>query len=447
MESNVVAISAVTGIATPLNSYRPIRFIPLVASRDRRPMLNGLRFWIDEECTRPDHLRYGVITAAERVPAFGELRKVLQDFHRDISRWASEAFAVYGIKVQFRGSEFTRKTAAERGMDDHHPDQMIYHPHANVLMQPMRLLPKEGRGSWAEFLSWTWKEFGAHWQDCGIVQDPAEIVKYVVKPDEMKDLTPEEAKWLHESLFRLNLAQPMGDFREWWSALQERGGKVIRVKAGEGSRLVIVQKSKKLDHSKSDEPADGPEDRPEDSPQDCPGDDPNPENIFIGATLPMWQHTPWAEPSLLVMNYNPLTMSRAAHERLAEIRFEQQAAREIWDRSGAPAPETALQIAREWREAGAATNVAAFPSALKARTRDALKADQARPPYRVHTCSLTVPTGRSGNCPEDPDPPPEKVPLIHLKEGESIATAVEKALGIEKSDADARGAPVIDIWA
>lgn len=435
LESSVVSISAVTGVVTPLNGYRPIRFIPLVASRDRRPMLNGLRYWIDEECTRPDHIRYGVITAGERVPAFGDLRGVLQKFHRDISRWASEAFAVYGIKIQFRGSEFTRNTAAERGMSDFDPEQMIYHPHANILMQPMRLLPKEGPGSWAEFLSWTWKEFGAHWKDNGIVKDPAEIVKYVVKPDELKDLSPTEAKWLHESLFRINLAQPMGDFKEWWSELQERRGKVVRVKAGQGSRLAIVQKSRKLDHS----------DKPEDNPEDSPGDDPKPENLFIGATLPQWQHTPWAEPSLLVMNYNPRSFSRAAQDRLAEIRFERQAAREIWDKSGAPAPETALQIAREWREAGSSSNVAAFPSALKARTRDALKADQERSPYRVHTCSLTVPKDRPVNCPEDSDPHPEKIPLIHLKDGESIATAVEEALGIEKSDANGRSVLVIDI--
>lgn len=462
LESSVVAISAVTGIVKPLNGFRPIRFIPNVAARDRRPMLNGLRFWIDEECTRPDHLRYGVITASERVPAFGPLRDVLQKMHRDISRWASEAYAVYGIRVQFRGTENTRQTAAARGMSDYDPKTMIYHPHANILMQPMRLLPKEGPGSWAEFLSWTWREFGAHWKDNGIVQDPAEIVKYVFKPDELNDMSPEEAKWLHEQLYRLNLCQPMGDFREWYSELQDRKCKVVRVRAGQGSRLVIVQKSRKLDHSKSDEQGDDPEDRPEDSPEDSPkdspkdspGDDPAPENLFIGSTLPQWQHTPWAEPSLLVMNYNPRTFSRAAQERLAEIRFEQMAAREIWDKAGAPEPATALALAQEWRQAGGQTNVVNLAS-LQAKTREAkeraVKACSGSPakpvPYRVHTCSLTVPTGRSGNCPEDPDPPPEKVPLIHLKEGESIATAVEKALGIEKSDADARGAPVIDIWA
>lgn len=376
LHTDVVAISAVTGLVTDLNAWRPIRFLPAVAARDRRPILNALRYWIDNEAERPDYIRYAVVTSGDLVPAFGGLRAALQDLARRVSKWAKKAREEYDVEVHFRGSEFTRKTAAERGLADRHPaDLVLYHVHANVLFEPLRKLPAEGPGSWSEFLSWTRQELGAHWNDCGRVEDPREIVKYVVKPGELLEgeqpLQPKEAKWLHESLYRLNLAQPLGDFRMFYRSMRTNRLKAVRVRSerGTGGTIDLVQKGKKLDHSKREE-------REKESGGGCP------KNLFIGVTMPMWQHTPWAEPMLLVQNYDPRPVGRAALERLQEIDFERMDARARWDKAGAPAPAVALSVASAWAQKGG-LNVAPFRAARPA-------------PYRVHTSRLTVPTQEGG---------------------------------------------------
>ncbi|MBB4067423.1 hypothetical protein [Gellertiella hungarica] len=398
LQSDVVAISAVTGIVTDVGAWRPIRFLPAVAARDRRPILNALRYWIDQEADRPEYIRYAVVTSGDLVPAFGDLRTALKDLSRKISKWAKAARDDYGVEVHFRGSEFTRRTAAERGLDARFPpDVVLYHVHGNVLFQPLSKMPEQGPKSWASFLAWSHEVFGAHWKDCGRIEDPREIVKYVVKPAELlegeKPLQPDEARWLHESLFRLNLAQPLGPFREFYGSMRQDRVKVVRVRnaQGSGGSLRLVEKSRRLVHSREEKEAT--------EPGGCP------VNLFIGVTMPMWQHTPWAEPMLLVQNYNPRPVGRAAEERLQEIYLEQMDARARWDRSGAPDPAVALSVATAWATKGG-LNVTPFRAAR-------------RPSYKVHTSRLTVPTkeggeptgklslGSLGEVSKPPNPPPD----------------------------------------
>lgn len=462
IETGMVSLSAITGVVTPITAFRPSRFIPEIAARERRPMLNGLSYYLEEIYDEPAYVRFAVITAGDLIPAGGkgELRKGIQKHSRKISRWASIAFERYGMETLFRGSEFTRQTARERKLLDRYPDNPpLYHVHGNVLYRPHRLLSEE---QWAEFLAWTKSFFGTHWKDNGRIQDLREIVKYVVKPGELLDgekpLDPDEAKWLYEELFKARLTAPMGSFKEWWKELGKQRGKVVRVRAGETSRLAIVTKSVKLDHSEEasssgEDPIDETSSDPVEPSQEAPG---TAENIFVGVTMPQWIHSPWAEPNLLIMNYRRRPASNGGYDRLQEILHERSFWRELWDKKGAPTPETALQIAEAWREAGKDTNVVAFaPAALEGRTEALLEADERRraeaaerAAYKVHTSRVTVRDHRSSTRGIPPDPPPEKVPLIKLEEGESIATAVETVLGIQKSDANGRGAPVvIDIWA
>lgn len=376
MKSDVVAISAVTGIVTELNSWRPVRFLPAVAARDRRPILNALRYWLENEAAYPQYIRYAVVTSGDLVPAFGDLRKALKDLARRVSKWANEASERFDVEVHFRGSEFTRKTAAERGLADRYPaDLVLYHVHANVLFEPRKVFPKEGAGTWAEFLSWSREKLGAHWNDCGRIEDAREIVKYVVKPGELLEgeqpLQSDEAKWLHESLFRLNLAQPLGGFRMFYRDMRKGRLKVVRVRneRGSGGSLALVKKGEKLDHSKREE-------REKEPGGGCP------KNLIIGVTMPMWAHTPWAEPTILVQNYDPRPVGRAAVERLQDIDYERMDARVRWDKAGAPAPAVALSVASAWAQKGG-LNVAPFRAVRPA-------------PYRVHTSSLTVPTQEGG---------------------------------------------------
>lgn len=225
-----------------------------------------------------------------------------------------------------------------------------------------------------------------------------ELVKYVVKPAELTDgprpLDPAEARWLFESLFRLNLAQPLGGFREFWKGLAEAGQKVVTVRTASGKRVLrVAQKATRLDHSRRDR---------EEARKGVP------DNMILGVTLPMWSHTPWAEPMILVQRYQPRAVGEAAMERLREIEFERMYARQLWDASGAPDPRVALAVAQAWRERGSKSNVTPFraPSAEGAR-------------YTVHTSSLTVRpegTGREAAGKTDPPhPPPDGGQVVLLE--------------------------------
>ena len=396
-ESDVVAISAVTGIVTEISPWRAIRFLPSVAGRDRRPMLNALRFWLENVAEHPEYMRYGVITSGELVPAFGDLRGSFSDMSRKVSKWAHKARKLYNIEVNFRGNEFTRKTASERDLNGYEPDTVLYHPHVNVLMRPTQYLKED---KWEKFLTWTHQFFGTHWRDCGRIDDVRELVKYVVKPADLlegeKPLNAPEAKWLHESLFRMNLAQPLGKFKEFYAEMNDNRCKIVlgRDKYGSG-KMEMVGRGKRFDHSKDEilenpELAEPEEQKPESTIKGT--------NIIIGVTLPQWKHSPWSEPMILVQNYDPRAVGKSSLERLREIDSEQMFARQLWDDAGAPEPRIALEIAKQWAtKAGA--NVTAFAQARRAK------------PYRVHTSSLTVPrnevTGQVSYLNSPTFPPPE----------------------------------------
>lgn len=462
--TGMTMLTAVTDVRTDQLAFRPSRMIPEVAVRERRGVLNALTYYLDEIYDRPDLVRYGVVTTSELVPAFGDLRGPIQDLQRAVSKWSDACDDRWDVEVIFRSTEFTRATARERHEKSGlmvatalaTPGLVLYHPHANVLYRPRSKMSPE---KWTSFLRWTAEFFGAHWKDCGRIEDLREIVKYVCKPDELlageSPIEPDETAWLYHQLYKLRQTAPMRSFKDWWSELKADRCKIVTRNAGDVTEYVIAQKSRRLNHTKNDElatstadpgtPGQPEADKNRDvTKRECFGEA---ENVFLGVTLPQHSATPWAEPVLLIHNYNPRPMSQSSIDRLQEIRHEQAYWRSKWNEKGAPAPETALLIAREWEQAGRASNVVAFaPEALEDRTEALLAADAERRNYRVHKSSVTVREHRSSTRGIPPDPPPERVPLIKLDEGESIATAVEKALGVEKSDVDVRGAPVIDIW-
>jgi len=418
MDSDVVSISAVTNIATPLVSFRPVRFLPSVAARDRRPMLNALKYWMDNVVERPDYVRYIVITSGSLVPAFGDLKGRLQDMARRVSKWAHAAKRDYNIIVHFRGSEFTRKTASERGLDGYDPDTVLYHPHCNILLEPKRKLPKTGAGSWDAFLKWSHDYLDGHWQDCGRINDVREIVKYVVKPADLlageKPIDSDETKWLYESLFRLNLAQPLGDFKEFYSEIKEKKIKVVRVKnyGNNKGKLRLVRKSERLDHSKRVAVEDD-----YDSDFDLIKRK-GPANVILGLTMPSWTHSPWAEPAILVRNYDPKTMSDAAQERLRDIRIEQHLARELWDKSGAPEPKIALEIARQWASKQG-KNVVPF------KPKSELS-------YNIYNSSLTVPNQnrQKDKIDRSEDPPEIEIRIFDLSKNQKDGEKFQKNLKV-----------------
>lgn len=390
-DGDITLISAVTGIVEELPVYSACRILPTVAARDRRPMVNGLKLFMSLN-KKSRYFRYAVFTSAEPVPAGGELREAIQALSRRISKWAHKISKPkdekgYDIKVLFRGIEFTRGTAEERGMTDRHPaDTVLYHVHANVIYWPTRLLSDE---AWAEFLKTTHKFMGAQWKDNGSIRKVEEIVKYCSKPADTLAASDDEIVWLYRQTKLLKIAQPLGDFKEWMKDLKDRGEKVVRVNVnGEGDLKRVKKFTRGKGEPDNDDTAAASSEAPcsieaNENPvarEDRKASPKRVSNILIGMTLPQWRHTPWAEPMIIVQHYDAASMT---DDMRCDIEIWRDRARGWWDEAGAPDPEEALFVAEmalnghksinDIREAAEAAKAAEAPS------------------YKVHTCSSTVP--------------------------------------------------------
>jgi hypothetical protein len=413
LDSSITAIGAVTGIAEALPAYRAIRFLPAVAARDRRPVLNGMKYFIQHH-PHARFFRYAVITASEPVPFGGELRKEIQRLSRRISKWAMEA-RDRDVEILFRGIEFTRATAADRDAEAARrmassfigpadapltrrfgAETVLYHVHANVLTWPQRAMKDS---DWSGFLRMTWRSVKGHWQDNGRIEKVEELVKYCLKPADIKDASDHEILWLYRQTERLKLIQPMGPFATFMAKLEDAGEKVVRVRSGNDGRLQRVRKSSRLNHHSKDGPegdqeGDATQPAPSvlDSDDRAPKDESRkrPSNLVLGVSLPQWRHTPWAEPLILVQHYDPLAVSMAARARLEDIDAEKGLARVDWDSSGAPDPAVALDIAGKAMAGRLGPIDVAMIEVEHAPQPDPITGGEADR-YRVHTCRPTVP--------------------------------------------------------
>lgn len=351
----LVALGEITGAVDAIDSYRAISFLPTVAQRDRKPILNALLYF-QKNHRMGKHLRMAVVTAGDRVSFGSDVRGTMQKLSRDISRWASEADKLYGVAVIYRGTEFT--------IDE----DCSFHIHANVLYAPRKRLPE---AKWSQFLSWSHQRLGAHWQDSGKLEKPQEAIKYPFKPLELNRLDAPALAWLYHETKGLKIAQPMRDFRHWRERLEfttekqervdpftgevvvkeikvkrERPLKVGMVNTPDGARMMLIEKAARKAAS-SDTPSTNPE---------------GTENMIICRSAPQFRFSPYAEPITMVMNYTPNPVTEEGRRRLEEIKARSREARRLWDNNGAPCPEVALNLGRAQRAAaeGAARNVRPF---------------------------------------------------------------------------------------
>lgn len=315
-----------------------------------------------------------VVTAGERIPLGGDLRGTMQKLHRDISRWAHEADKLWNVAVIYRGSEFTFDTETQ-----------TFHPHANVLYAPRKALKGD---QWAKFLSWSHQRLGAHWKDCGKLEKPQEAIKYPFKPAILDALSSENLAWLFHETYRLKIAQPMREFKQWREELvyqvterdrvnpftgevktvrvkekRDRPLKVGFVKTNSGAQLSIIEKAPRKKVSTATQTG-------------CVDD--VMENIIVCRLSPQFRYSPYAEPVTMVMNYTPDPVTIDGKERLAEIKARRKEALRYWKANGAPDPRTALALGKAQRAAveGEAQKVRAF---------------------NVHTSRSTVQTARHIN--------------------------------------------------
>ena len=400
-DNNVVAVGLVTGAVEALNTYRSICFLPCVAQRDRRPMLNELRLFRHKHKAHK-YMRFGVVTNGETVPIgdlpptdvdelpkehkYFELRRRIQDLNRMVSRFADWARNEWDIDVLFRGTEFTIK---ERDGDS----VLSVHPHANVLYTPRRRLKKR---EWEAFLAAAAKQFeGFWWKDCGVLEDPNEAIKYAFKPAELNNLGDSAVRWLYEQTFRLKMTQPMGEFQDWrsrtfWEHVEQADGsvrsrkarKVITLEYGQGSRRLDIVTIRKRASA-------GPNKRDNES-----KDGPPPENVLMSVTTPQRRFSPYAEPCALVMNYTEAPASQWGQDALRELQERASVARPIWSMNGAPDPEVALAVGRGQAAArdGEAGRVAAFSVHTRSSTagHSLHKAQAQGPPTSITPSSTPI---------------------------------------------------------
>lgn len=359
LENDITAIGAVTLQTDKLDSFRTIRFIPSVAQRDRRPMLNALRYFLENEPGASRYTRYAVVTFGQPlVPLVDDLSGAVSDLTRRISRWSSEVLEKFNIEVIYRGVEYTLHDRDGSGVE-------TLHLHANVLYWPRSKLTTE---KWLEFLNFTKQRLASHWKDCGKVGNASEIVKYVIKPEDVCGCTPEVIKWLYEGSFKKRLSSGMNSFKKFTAELKEEKEKIINVrKVG----LCRVKKSERLKHI----------DRKE---SDYPKSERPVKNIILGITLPQHRFTPWGEPMILVQNFDK---NAATPSFMEEIYMIKSSAMFHWEENGAPDVNIALAVGKAWEEE--AVNIVPFRGrCTKPAGQQAGAAGPAS--YKVHTCSVIV---------------------------------------------------------
>ncbi len=398
----MTAIGEVTGKQDELDSYRSICFLPTIAQRERRPVLNALQYF-QKNTKLGKYLRMAVITAGERVPVYGPVGDTISKLSRDISRWAHEAEKDYNVAVIYRGIEFT--------IDD----DLTFHIHANVLYAPRKALSPT---KWSEFLTWTHQRIGSHWQDSGKLEKPQEAIKYPFKPLDVEKLDAPALAWLFNETKGKKISQPMSDLKKFREGLlfefedidrvdpetgevttitvkskKEFPLKIGTVKTPNGSKLGLIEKMrKKVD------------------PNRTPGGADHLENMIVARCSPQFRFSPYAEPVTLVQNYTADPKTFGGKKRLEIIEARKKDARRMWDANGAPCPETALMT-------GMGIRAAAKGEARKVR------------PFNVHTSRSTVQDRRAT---EPPKPNPrhsgnQKSPLRDNPENDNTMKIVKTA--------------------
>ena len=255
------------------HQYRNIYFLPTVAATHRAPMADTLELYLS---TYAPGARYGVITSGVRCQV-GELRARIVRLSRRVSIWHRNICAPLGIEVLIRSIELPCD------------DGLTFHVHANVLSVLDHRLPPH---VWADFLRQTRAFFAAHWQDNGRLEDVREVVKYVMKGDDLvrlADRAPHLIPELYHQLERLHLVQPLGGFRDFRRWLEDDRRQAVPEYV-KGRRHLVALKRPKC--TRREQPAAG-------GPQ---------TNQILAVTRPTARFCNEREPLLLIANLDPETL-------------------------------------------------------------------------------------------------------------------------------------------
>ena len=323
-DAGLTRISLVTKEVEQIEAFRNICFLPTMAQKNRRDQLNDLGYYLEN--VDGAHWRYVVITFGERIPAHGDLSGAITRANQQMARWRERILKKLGIVVGFTGLEFPRDADG------------TYHLHANVLLKTPFFLD-----GGAEFRELTHAHFGTWWREAGGIENLHELVKYPFKPNSLDGADGDELAWLFHSTFKRRITRIMGPISEFRKQRKEDGLRVFKFKRK--YRLREVGRILPRDNG-FPEPIEELED-------DLDSGGGGGENILIAKVAPNFADGFWAQPSVLVMNYNPQAnwMTNAkSHKRLETLWGWMSDALSDWDAAGAPDPRVAQQFAQAARQ-------------------------------------------------------------------------------------------------
>jgi hypothetical protein len=323
-DGGLTRISLVTKEVEYIEALRNICFLPTMAQKNRRDQLNDLGYYLEN--IDGQHWRYAVITFGERIPAYGDLAGAITRANKMMARWRERILKKLGVTVGFTGLEFPRDADG------------TYHLHANILLKTPFFLD-----GGEEFRELTHAHFGTWWKDNGEIKNLHELVKYPFKPNSLDGADADELAWLFHSTFKRRITRIMGPIAEFRKQRKEDGLRVFKFK--QQYRLREVGSISLRDNAMH-EPIEGLEDE-----LDSGGG--GGENILIAKIAPNFADGCWAQPSVLVMNYNPeanwITNAKS-HKRLETLWGWMTDALSDWEAAGAPDPKVAQQFAQAARE-------------------------------------------------------------------------------------------------
>lgn len=268
--------------------WRNTNFLPAVAAMNRSGQLKSLGYYLDQG----NRVRYQVMTNGDRCRV-EDLRERLKDLHRRVSRLAADpALKSWGIEVVCRVTEITAKRQA---------GVITYHPHANVFVKFKRFLGAD----WEKYLALARAYMGDHWvKDCKELKDPAEAIKYPVKPTELDELTSDELVSLARAMFGLKIFQPMGGFSDLRRRLDKDRLKPVKRLGSDGvwrwatvKRVSFKPRTLKDVDRECDQDNEVDQDKPEHSHGGA-----MPRDLLLTITAPQPRFRPKMEPCLIVFN-------------------------------------------------------------------------------------------------------------------------------------------------
>ena len=195
-----------------LDNYRNISFLPVKGRQQRNRLSKELNLF----CHNNPFTRAWLFT--DKRTTIIHLRSVIQKMHRRLSKlndkkWMKE----YGARFVFRTTELGE--IFPLGESD-----ISVHPHMHALMILERKLTKEQFITLNKLIQNFW---GAYSRDSGKIKNTRELVKYVVKPNDLDGLNSQQIVKLYEAQNGLHLVQSLQDLRMDRKSIRENNQKVI----------------------------------------------------------------------------------------------------------------------------------------------------------------------------------------------------------------------------